>query len=433
MLLCAQAYSRSLCAQPTTPENKLKLVEEIKSRAKGCIGSRSFPVAIQLYTKAIDVLADGTDLAASAILRANRSMCYLSINNAALALEDASEAGKLDPTYIKSFYRKAAALKALGRFAEAKEAIQRGLHAKPDDKEMQGLLTKIEADLASKGSASSGSSASAVKPERTTVKTGTAVSSSTTATKPSACANKASETASADNAEEDDDENLGNVRGYKKTADGRVTTFFNNDLDETAKKLIGDIAPKKLEAVAPSAAVATSTTNGTSVWNSAGTYEERQLSPWASAELKRSLGALAAHVASPGVSGVQSADLCVAEVENVTGDAQVTMVRGKKKHLADYCADIKWTLTALLQEGGKVDTISGRLQLLDISADQEYEVGAVEVTHYNGNAASLSSLPQHAGQLVTRLVKAGANSAPQGLQALAHAALMQFCADLKTK
>jgi tetratricopeptide (TPR) repeat protein len=433
MSLCAQTYSRLLRVQPTTPENKLKLVEEIKSRAKGCIGSRSFPVAIQLYTKAIDVLADGTDSAASAILRANRSMCYLSINNAALALEDASEAEKLDPTYIKTFYRKAAALKALGRFAEAKEAIQRGLHAKPDDKEMQGLLAKIESDLASKGSASSGSSAAAVKPARTTVKTGTAGSSSTTATKPSASANKGSETSSADNAEEDDDENLGNVRGYKKTADGRVTTFFNNDLDETAKKLIGDIAPKKLEAVAPSAAVATGTTNGTSVWNSAGTYEERQLSPWASAELKRSLGALAAHIASPGVPGVQSADLCVAEVENVTGDAQVTMVRGKKKHLADYCADIKWTLTALLQEGGKVDTISGRLQLLDISADQEYEVGAVEVTHYNGNAASLSSLPQHAGQLVTRYVKAGANSAPQGLQALAHAALMQFCADLKTK
>jgi small glutamine-rich tetratricopeptide repeat-containing protein alpha len=212
MSLCAQAYSRSLRVQPTTPENKLKLVEEIKSRAKGCIGSRSFPVAIQLYTKAIDVLADGTDSAASAILRANRSMCYLSINNAALALEDASEAEKLDPTYIKTFYRKAAALKALGRFAEAKEAIQRGLHAKPDDKEMQGLLTKIKADLASKGSASasaSGSSASAVKPARTTVKTGTSGSSSTAATKPSVSANKGSETSSADNAEEDDDENLG--------------------------------------------------------------------------------------------------------------------------------------------------------------------------------------------------------------------------------
>lgn len=418
--------------QPTTQESKLKLVEEIKNRAKGCISSQNFPVAVQLYTKAIEVLAGGAETtAALAILRANRSMCYLSVNNPSAAYEDAVEAERLDLTYLKVYYRKSAALKALGRLAEAKEAIQRGLQAKPDDKEMLSLLSKIDAEIAS-----SASSRSTSVKAQSTGKTSCGGASSIAA--PSAkTAGGAKQTAStptrAEGVEEDDEEeNLGNVRGYKKTADGRITTFFNNDLDETAKKLIGDIAPKKLEAAPPSVAVETATANGTSVWNSAGTYEERQLSPWASAELKRSLSALASHIPAPGVAGVQSADLCVAEVENVTGDAQVSMVRGKKKHLADYCADVKWTLTAVV-DAGKVDTISGRVQVLDISADQEFEVGTVEVTHYNGNSASLSSLPQHAGQLVTRYVKAGPDSTPLGLQALVRAALVQFCVDLKTK
>ena len=40
---------------------------------------------------------------------------------------------------------------------------------------------------------------------------------------------------SSDDSEEDVNEeevNVGSVRGYKKLADGRVTTFFNNTLDE---------------------------------------------------------------------------------------------------------------------------------------------------------------------------------------------------------
>mmetsp|Transcript_7984 Transcript_7984/g.16232 ORF Transcript_7984/g.16232 Transcript_7984/m.16232 type:complete len:437 (-) Transcript_7984:72-1382(-) len=430
--LAGSYHNDVLNAEPTSSEGKHKLVDEIKNRAKGCISSRNFPVAVQLYGKAIDVLADEGDNSASAILRANRSMCYLSVNNAALALEDAVEAENLDPSYLKVYYRKAAALKALGRFGEAKESVVKGLSLKPDDKEMQSLLAKVEADISTYGAVKK---APVVNAARSTVKTSTVqAGTSTSATQAKATApSRPAPTPQADEDDEDDVEALGNVRGYKKTADGRVTTFFNHDLDETAKKLIGDIAPKKLDSVQPQAAVETATANGSSVWNSAGTYEERQLSPWASSELKRCLGALAAHISSPVVPGVESADLCVSDVENVVGDAQVSMIRGKKKHLADYCADLKWTLTARLAGVSETVSVNGRLQLLDISADEEYEVGNIEVTHYNGNAASLSSLPQAAGQMVAMYVKKSASAQPQGLQALAHAALLKFCVDLKAK
>lgn len=94
------------------------------------------------------------------------------------------------------------------------------------------------------------------------------------------------------------------MRGYKLTADGRKvfvfvqfdialsnplslflflypmqTTFFNNDLDDEAKALIGDIRPKKLD----DAALDADSSNiavGSSVWNTAGTWEERSMTAW---------------------------------------------------------------------------------------------------------------------------------------------------------
>jgi hypothetical protein len=66
------------------------------------------------------------------------------------------------------------------------------------------------------------------------------------------------------------------LRGYKITADGRKTTYFNHELSEEAKALIGDIAPKKItpttsttsngDISAADAAAATAS----SVWNTAG-------------------------------------------------------------------------------------------------------------------------------------------------------------------
>lgn len=418
------------------------MVEEIKNRAKGCIGSRNFPVAAQLYSKAIEVMENELESSASlAILRANRSMCHLSIGNAGSALEDAVEAESLDPSYIKVYYRKAAALNALNRYGEAKAAILKGLEAKPDDKEMRNFLVKIDAAISSKGTIGSTSGGVEVKTARTTVKNTSNGTASTNVASNSSSNPTPSSIPSNVEADDDDEESLGNVRGYKKRADGRVTTFFNNDLDETAKQLIGDIAPKKLQVEDTSIATQTTSASGGSVWNSAGTYEEKQLTPWASAELKARLAALEAHLdaASVGVAkwstsapDVASATVSVADVENLVGDAQVSMVRGKKKHLCDFCADLKWTLSYTLQSG-VAETVTGRLQLLDLSADQEYEVGSVDVTHFNGSACSLSGLSRHAGLLVANFVKKSTSAEPLGLQRKLHDAVVAFCAELKTK
>lgn len=418
-------------------------MEEIKNRAKGAITSRNFPVAVQLYSKAIEVLPD-TDTAAQAVLRGNRSMCYLSMGNPSSALADAEEAERLDGSYVKVYYRKAAALKALSRFTEARSAILKGLDAKGDDKDMKALLLKIENDIVTQGS----KSAPAVPVARTTISSAAHSTSTKTASSSSSAtkAKKANDSTGKDDlavADDDEEEVLGNVRGYKKTADGRVTTFFNNDLDETAKRLIGDIAPKKVDgSAAAAAATETAAANGSSVWNSAGTYEERMLTPWASAELQSRLGALAAHIeatdaaatgqwgAYAASSALQSLDICVTDVDSVAGDAQVSMIRGKRKHLCDYTVELKWSLSYKHEAASSAaETVKGKLNVMDISADKEYEIGAVEVTHFNGQVTTLSALPKHAGLLVNAYVrKSGA-----GLQQLIHEALSQFCDDFKTK
>ena len=76
----------------------------------------------------------------------------------------------------------------------------------------------------------------------------------------------------------------GSMKGYK-IVDGKKTTYFNNELDQKTKQLIGDIAPKLLDVVeVPSTPVVGS------VWNSAGTFEDRDMSTYATDNIKEYVG-----------------------------------------------------------------------------------------------------------------------------------------------
>ena len=88
-----------------------------------------------------------------------------------------------------------------------------------------------------------------------------------------------------DDEEEEEEEEENKIRGYKLTTDGRKTTFFNNELDEKTKALIGNIAPQKIEIPneGPGSGVggilgggvggAGAGSGSGSAWNSAGTFE----------------------------------------------------------------------------------------------------------------------------------------------------------------
>ncbi len=427
--------------QPNNEESRLKLVEEIKNRAKQCISTRNFPEAVALYSKGIELTS--SDAPAQAILYANRSMCNLNMSKGADSLRDAEEAVKLDPSYIKGYYRLAMAHGLLNQHTEAKDALVRGLTMKPDDKELQAQLIKVEDKLSSSSSVqSAGPSkfiAATIPRAATTVSTKSGASTNNTSKAPSSSSSSSSSMkTSSDKEVVDDDEDLKNlnVRGYKKTSDGKTTTFFNNEMDEETKKLIGNIAPKKLDANGE--VITTNAPASGSAWNSAGTYEEKILTSWATEYLRENFSRLSMSLRGQEVHGIVNNAfpgiatilIEVSSVEEVTGDAQVTLLRGKKKHVCDYTVSLKWNILVTFSEISKAPiNLNGTIQVLDITADREYEVDQVVVTQYNDVAHTFHSLPKDVALIVNKYVK----DSDLGLQKQISRVLNAFWDELKSK
>lgn len=397
-----------------------------------------------MYTKAIDLTAG--DSAARAILHGNRSMVQLNMNRADDALVDANEAVRLDRNYLKAYYRQAMAASAQNNYTLARQALQAGLAIKPDEKELLSQLKKVEEKISSGSMNSNTSVPTATK----TVKT-TSAASSSSVPKPAAAAapvaapkpkpqTQNNNNGSSDTKMEVDDDDdaaeiaAANLRGYKVTADGRKTTFFNHDLDEQTKALIGDIKPKRLEAAGE--VITTNNTVG-SAWNSAGTYEEKVLTPWVTASLAEAFGSINVTMAEgyipPAIrAAVPDAVTIVIEstgTDNVTGHAQVTLMRGKKKHVCDFSATIQWSLLITFAGERPPAQVSGTLAVQDITADREYEIENFVVTKLNDTKSSLGGLPTDVAAVVNRAAKASDSPLQQEILRKLDA----FWTELKTK
>lgn len=158
-------------------------------------------------------------------------------------------------------------------------------------------------------------------------------------------------------------------RGYKKTSDGRVTTFFNHEMDEETKKLIGDIAPKKIDSA--SIPVLTSNGSGTgSAWNTAGTFESIGHTKWAHDRLREMLKLVSVKNEENTVA------VAVTAVTDIVGDAEVTMLRGKRKHICDLSVTLQWIITNLPSQ----TEVKGDLVISDITADEDYEFASFSVS-----------------------------------------------------
>jgi hypothetical protein len=169
------------------------------------------------------------------------------------------------------------------------------------------------------------------------------------------------------NSSEDDDDDeiltekeMQMFRGYKKTKDGRTTSYFTREQSEDEKKLLGNIAPKRLDVPSVPQRLdsmqSVSSSKSASVWNNAGTWEEKDTSEWCTSSLKSFLKDAAVEVEV--FSGK------VSEVKNLTGDASVAFVSGKKRYVFDYSANIKYEI---MDEGDDVVAI-GTLKLPDITS-----------------------------------------------------------------
>lgn len=92
--------------------------------------------AIQLYTGAIEL--DGSN----AILYANRSFAYLRQEAFGYALNDAVQAIKCNPNYLKGYYRRAGAHMALGKYKLALADLELVAKRCPNDKDAQLKYTE---------------------------------------------------------------------------------------------------------------------------------------------------------------------------------------------------------------------------------------------------------------------------------------------------
>merc|ERR1711904_295467 len=77
-----------------------------------------------------------------------------------------------------------------------------------------------------------------------------------------------------------DDEYNQSLRGYK-VVNGKKTSYFHHEQTDEEKRLIGDIAPKRVNLPPGNLWTSTETNDDTSAWNTAGTWEERDITSWA--------------------------------------------------------------------------------------------------------------------------------------------------------
>jgi len=113
-------------------------------------------------------------------------------------------------------------------------------------------------------------------------------------------------------------------------------------LSEEAKKLIGDIAPKKLETAPAPAAAQPADKKGASAWNQAGTWEEKDLTKWAKSTLQEHIEK--AKYVLPDSSPAPGAEVVVTKVKTLDGHASCALARGKKRYIYEFMVKLEWKL-----------------------------------------------------------------------------------------
>lgn len=279
---------------PSTTESLLAFVDEIKNRGRVCVSSGDLRSADALYGRGIDALLHlesssgigmgGTTSADLAILRSNRSLVRLRMGMSSEALDDARQASEDDPTYVKAHWRMGQAAMAIGDTSGALVSFEKALVLEPNNKALRKEVDMARERLAKEEESMDMAAASAAV-EYDDVGGAKVDAKSTTIEEPKQRPENQQPTSSSSKEQVvvDDSEftKSDHVRGYKIRSDGKKTSFFDREISDDARKLIGDIAPKKLDAGGivdgggggnVGSGPMPVATEGTSAWNKAGEY-----------------------------------------------------------------------------------------------------------------------------------------------------------------
>jgi len=376
--------------EPTEEAARLRLVEEVKNRAKGAFQQKDMVSAEMLYGKAISLLETLPDKR-EAVLFSNRAMVRLNLNKDEGALADCKKCIELDRSNVKAFHRMATALIRLGEWDNAMVAVEEGGKLDPGNKQFPELAEKIEKDKAKDAE-----DKARLKREAQDVRV--ELHNASTARAPPKAPKKEGEPG----------EDLG-MRGYKKTADGKTTSYFHTDITPEARALLeaaGAGKPAKLDA---DAAAAAEVKGGGSQWNQAGTYEEKNMLPWAQGRLASILTGVS--FAVPAGSG---GTISVTGVQDIKGDSSISVSRGKRRYIMDLSCTIEFDVKVGETSGKGTVTVAD----LTSDADEEPELKA---------QPSSDTAPA-----AREVIDAFAKPAGQGLQPLLREQLKKFVDEYKT-
>ncbi|OQS06113.1 hsp90 [Thraustotheca clavata] len=333
------------CAIPTNQDDLLRLVEELKRRGNQAFSANVLEEAEILYSHAIEI---GPNVPNHHILYSNRSATRLKMGKLQLSLEDADAAIGIDEKFAKGYFRRGQALMKLKLYSDAVDALTKANTLEGNNASVKKALQEA---IEVKGKA-------VERPMSPKAKTAYNTPASTSSV-PKAVAKKPT-TSTKPHVEkiEDEEENLEKVRGYKKLADGRVTTFFNNELSEADKALIGDIAPQKIQ---DPTAVQIAAVEGGSAWNQGNTFEERDMTKYAHDRVTALIKALPALPCS--LSGT-AGTIAIKDIKDMSGDASIAVVRGAKRYIFDllFTIECEW-------KGNNGEAIKGLLKFIDMSSD----------------------------------------------------------------
>jgi len=248
---------------------------------------------------------------------------------------------------VKAYHRKAQALVRLSEWDDAIKAAEEGQKLDPENKAFQETIDKAKADKEKDAQEK-------VNLKRDAHDVRVELHNASTARQPV----KPKKT---ENGDEDN-----SMRGYKKTADGKTTSYFHTEISEEAKALIaaqGFGKPQKLEAPVEDQAGK----GGGSTWNQAGTYEEKNMMKWLSDRLKEKLIGL--EIALTGSFAADGGKVTTTAVEEVKGDATISMSRGKRRHVLDLSLEVHCECTV----GG--ETGKGKFHISEVNTgDDDREV-----------------------------------------------------------
>ncbi|KAJ0263421.1 Protein SGT1 A [Hirschfeldia incana] len=118
------------------------MAKELAAQAKEAFVDDDFGVAVDLYSKAIDLDPNCADFFA------DRAQAYIKLQNFTEAVADAKKAIELNPSLTKAYLRKGTACMKLEEYRTAKTALEKGASKAPSESKFKKLIDECNIRIA---------------------------------------------------------------------------------------------------------------------------------------------------------------------------------------------------------------------------------------------------------------------------------------------